>query len=114
LSRALKILYAIQGTGNGHVARAREIIPILQGFGEVEVVLSGDQSEVQLPVAPSYRSRGLTFIYNSQGAVSFWKTLLKNNPLAIYRELRRFPVGKYDIIINDFEFITAWACRFCK
>ena len=26
----MKILYAIQGTGNGHVSRAREIIPILK------------------------------------------------------------------------------------
>lgn len=26
----MKILYAIQGTGNGHLSRARDIIPILQ------------------------------------------------------------------------------------
>ena len=111
MNRELQILYAIQGTGNGHVARAREIIPILQKYGRVEVVLSGDQSEVELPVAPRYRSKGLTFIYNSRGGVSFWKTLLKNNPVKIYQEVRKFPVSRYDIIINDFEFITAWACK---
>ena len=26
----MKILYAIQGTGNGHLTRAKEIIPILK------------------------------------------------------------------------------------
>ena len=26
----MKILYAIQGTGNGHISRARDIIPVLQ------------------------------------------------------------------------------------
>ncbi len=31
----MKILYAIQGTGNGHVARAREIVPILQKHYDV-------------------------------------------------------------------------------
>jgi UDP:flavonoid glycosyltransferase YjiC (YdhE family) len=30
----MKILYAIQGTGNGHVSRAREIIPIPKKYGE--------------------------------------------------------------------------------
>jgi hypothetical protein len=28
----MKILYAFQGTGNGHVARAQEIIPILKNM----------------------------------------------------------------------------------
>lgn len=93
------------------MARAREIIPILQEFGELDIVLSGDQSEVALPVLPKYRSKGLTFLYNKKGAVSFWKTLWKNNLIEIYREIMRFPIQDYDLIINDFEFITAWACR---
>lgn len=111
MSKRPKILYAIQGTGNGHVARAREIIPILQKFGDLDIVLSGDQSEVDLPIAPKFRSKGLTFIYNRHGGVSYLKTLLKNNLLKIAGELWRFPVKDYDIIINDFEFITAWACK---
>lgn len=114
MNKRPRILYAIQGTGNGHVARAREIIPILQEFGELDVVLSGDQSQVDLPVKPRYRSKGLTFIYNSRGAVSYFKTLVKNNPFKIYREIKEFPVQDYDVVINDFEFITAWACKLRK
>lgn len=111
MNKKPRILYAIQGTGNGHVARAREIIPILQKLGSLDVALSGDQSEVSLPVAPKYRSVGLTFIYNSRGGVSYWRTIFKNNPFKIYKEIKRFPIEEYDLVINDFEFITAWACR---
>ncbi len=109
--KPLKILYAIQGTGNGHVARAREIIPLLQQFGELDIVLSGDQSEVNLPCEITYRSKGLTFVYNRKGGLSYWKTIFKNDLLKIINEVRSFPVNNYDVIINDFEFITAWACK---
>ena len=34
----MKILYAIQGTGNGHISRAREIIPLLQKYGELDIL----------------------------------------------------------------------------
>lgn len=107
----LHILYAIQGTGNGHVARAREIVPLLHQWAQVDVVLSGDQSEVELPFPITYRSRGLTFIYNRQGGISYRRTLLKNNLWCIARELFRFPIRQYDLVINDFEFISAWAAR---
>ncbi len=114
LKKRLNILYAIQGTGNGHVSRAREIIPILQEFGNLDIVLSGDQSKVELPCAIKYQSKGLTFIYDRNGGVSYLKTLFKNNPVKIFQEIRKFPVQDYDVVINDFEFITAWACKMRK
>lgn len=97
-----KILYAIQSTGNGHVARAREIIPILQKYGVLEIVLSGNQSQVELPIAPKFKSKGLTFKYNRRGGISYLKTLFNKNLLSILFEIWRFPVKDYDIIINDF------------
>ncbi len=109
MNRAPKILYAVQGTGNGHVARAREIIPILQQYGNVDVLLSGNQSEVNLPIEPKFRSKGLIFRYNSKGGISYIKTLLENNFIKIFLEIYAFPVHDYDILINDFESITAWA-----
>ncbi len=109
-----KVLYAIQGTGNGHVARAREIIPILLNYCDLDIVLSGDQSQVELPIEPKFRSKGLTFMYNTRGGISYFKTLRKNNIISIMREVWRFPVKDYDLIINDFEFITAWACKLRK
>ncbi len=110
-TKPLRILYAIQGTGNGHVARALEIVPILQEFGDLKILLSGDQSQVELPFKVDYRSRGLTFIYNKKGGLSYSKTILKNNLLRIFNEIKAFPIHDFDLIINDFEFITAWACK---
>jgi uncharacterized protein (TIGR00661 family) len=106
-----KILYALQGTGNGHVARALEIIPILEKYGEVDILLSGDQSQVQLPFEVKYKMKGLTFLYSKDGAVSFKKTLFKNNLFKLLKDIWRLPVLSYDYVINDFEFSSAWACR---
>lgn len=107
----LKILYAIQGTGNGHVARAREIIPILQDHGDVDIVLSGNQSNIDLPIPVKYFSKGLSFRYNRNGGLSFLKTLLHNNFFHIFKEIIEFPIKEYDVVINDFEFISAWAAK---
>jgi uncharacterized protein (TIGR00661 family) len=109
--RKKRILYAIQGTGNGHVARAREIIPLLQKYGDLHLLLSGDQSEVDLGYEIKYRLKGLTFIYNQSGAISYIKTLVKNNPITLIKDIIDLPVNDYDIIINDFEFTSAWASR---
>ena len=37
----MKILYAIQGTGNGHLSRAIDVIPALKKIGQVDVLVSG-------------------------------------------------------------------------
>jgi len=58
----MKILYAIQGTGNGHISRARDIIPILSQKGQVDILISGIQSDVDLPYDIKYRFKGLSFI----------------------------------------------------
>mgnify|MGYP000017612488 CR=1 FL=1 len=109
-----KILYAIQGTGNGHVARAREIIPILQNYAEVDVLISGNQSEIQLPLKPKYEFRGVTMAYNNNGGVSYMKSLMANNPIRAVTEIYRLPVRDYNLVISDFEFIASWSCKIKK
>lgn len=104
----LKVLYAIQGTGNGHVARAREILPLLAELADVDVLLSADQSQVKLPLPITYSVKGLTFIYDAHGAISYRKTFLKNNPFVFFMEMIKLPLKSYDLIINDFESVTAW------
>ena len=106
----MKILYAIQGTGNGHLSRARDIIPILQNIGEVDLLISGTQADIALPYPIKYRMRGLGFIFGKKGGVDLWQTLLQNNITGILREIHKVPVDDYDIVINDFEPVSAWAC----
>ena len=45
---SLKILYAFQGTGNGHVARARDLVPRLSTRANVDVLIAGTQSDLEL------------------------------------------------------------------
>ena len=51
----MKILYAIQGTGNGHISRARDIIPLLQKEHDVDILISGSQTDVELPFYIKYK-----------------------------------------------------------
>ncbi len=37
----MKVLFAIQGTGNSHNKRAEEITPILQEKGDLDLLISG-------------------------------------------------------------------------
>lgn len=107
----MKILYAIQGTGNGHVARAEEVIPQLCNFGKVDLFLSGAQCEINLPYPIKYKSRGLSFYFGKNGGIDFYRTLKLNSSNRVIKEIRELPVEQYDLVINDFESISAWACK---
>lgn len=107
----MKILYAIQGTGNGHIARAEEIVPFLFSYGKVDLFVSGAQADIQLPFPVRYKSKGLSFYFGKKGGIDFLQTFRKNNTRSVWREIRNFPVEDYDVVINDFEAISAWACK---
>jgi uncharacterized protein (TIGR00661 family) len=107
----MKILYSIQATGNGHLSRAREIIPALKLFGDVDILVSGIQGDLHLPFPIKYRFYGLSFIFGKNGGVNILKTILKFKPVRLYSEIRSLPVTKYDVVISDFEPVSAWACR---
>ncbi|HEY9005675.1 glycosyltransferase family protein [Ohtaekwangia sp.] len=107
----MKILFAIQGTGNGHLARAEDIVPILQEYGDLDLFVSGAQADIKLPYAVKYKSKGLSFYFGKSGGIDFLRTFKHNSSKEVYKEIKKFPVEKYDLVINDFEPITAWACR---
>src|SRR5271166_2790627 len=101
----MKILYAIQGTGNGHVSRAREIIPYLKRYGEVDILLSGNNVHLNLPFDIKYRSTGISYHYRTDDKIDLLTSLKKFTPVKIIKELLNFPIKQYDLIINDYEFI---------
>ncbi len=107
----MKILYAIQGTGNGHLARAEDIIPILKQYGDLDLFVSGAQADIKLSYPVKYKSKGLSFYFGTGGGINFLKTFKHNSSKEVYKEIKKFPVDKYDLVINDFEPISAWACR---
>src|SRR5690606_17834386 len=99
----MKILYGIQGTGNGHISRALEIIPELLKRAEVDLLTSGYQAELKIPYKVQYPCHGLSFVFGKKGGIDLLETLKKSRLRKFLSEVRNVPVEDYDIIISDFE-----------
>jgi len=105
----MKILYAIQGTGNGHITRAIEIIPHLQQKGNLDILVSGIQSDIELPFPVKYKLSGMSFIFGKKGGIDFWKTFVRLNSGKLLKDIKTLTVKDYDLIISDFEPVSVWA-----
>ena len=107
----MKILYSIQGTGNGHITRARDLVPALKKVAETDVMISGIQADIDLGLDVDFRMHGMGFMFGKNGKVDFVKTFRKCITRKFIQEVRELPVADYDLIINDFEPVSAWAAR---
>ena len=106
----MKILYAIQGTGNGHLTRAIEFYPYLKKFGTVDFLLSGSNCSLENEIPLKYKSRGLSLFYNNSGSLNFSEIRRNIYIREIYHDAENLPVDKYDLVINDFDFVTSLSC----
>ncbi|MBC3621474.1 MJ1255/VC2487 family glycosyltransferase [Vibrio metschnikovii] len=110
----MKILYGVQGTGNGHIARARAMSNAFkQRHIEVDFLFSGRDAQhyFSMECFGHYQTRhGLTFI-SQRGKVSYLKTLCANRLGRYYQEVTNLDLSGYDLVINDFEPVTAWAAK---
>lgn len=106
----MKIFYAVQATGNGHISRSMELLPYLQQRGQVDIFLSGDNSNLKLDAPVAYRSKGLSLYYTCNGSLDYWRIAKAINPVTLKKEIRELPVEQYDLVINDYDYITAAAC----
>src|SRR6185312_15199576 len=84
----MKILFAIQGTGNGHISRAREIVPLLQQYGEVDLLISGTEAEVSLAQPLKYKFHGFSFVFGKNGGVDNWATFKLMNIPQLFKDIR--------------------------
>lgn len=107
----MKIFYAIQATGNGHVSRAAQLIPFMQKFGEVDAFVSGANATLDMPFDVKYRSKGMSLFYGKCGGLDYGAFLKNTNYMQVRRDAKNLPVDKYDVVINDFEHLTALACK---
>ncbi|ANO31998.1 glycosyltransferase [Vibrio breoganii] len=111
----MKILYGVQGTGNGHIARARAMAEAFKNRDGIQVdfVFSGREREKYFSMESfnGYRSfSGLTF--NSHcGKVDYLKTATNNNLVELFQDINSLNVKDYDLVLNDFEPISAWAAK---
>ena len=110
----MKIFYAIQATGNGHLSRAIQLHPYLQKYGQVDFLLSGTYATLQPSIPIKYRSKGLSLHYSQCGGLDYWNIAKKIKPNQIYKDACSLPLERYDVIINDFDAITSLACTLQK
>lgn len=109
----MKIFYAIQGTGNGHLSRAVELYPFLKKYGEVDFFLSGSNAHLNSVIPIKYRSKGVSLFYKNTGGLDYLK-IISSLSYHVINDAKNLPVEKYDLVINDFDFVTSLACSFKK
>lgn len=110
----LKIFYAVQATGNGHISRANQLYPHLKQLGQVDFFLSGNNYAIQPQFPVKYSSEGLSLFYNASGGLSYKKIMTELKLKQVYSQAKQLPIEQYDLVINDFESITALACYLKK
>ncbi len=110
----MRILYGVQGTGNGHISRCRSLAVAMQRHGlEVDFLFSGRAADgyFDMQAFGDYRAYpGLTFV-SHDGQVDLWQTLKKNRPRQFWHDLQQLDFSGYDKVFSDFEPLTAWAAK---
>jgi uncharacterized protein (TIGR00661 family) len=87
-----------------------DVIPVLKKNHKVDILISGMHAEIKLPYPVKYRFKGLGFIFGANGGIDMIETYKKNHIKVLLSEINSLPVHKYDLVINDFEPVSAWAC----
>ncbi|MDP3589450.1 MAG: glycosyltransferase family protein, partial [Methylobacter sp.] len=110
----MKIFYGVQGTGNGHITRARVMAKELSAAGiDVHFQFTGRPADkyFDMEVFNGYQLRtGLTF-HTEKGQVSYLKTALDAKPITFIKDMKSLDLSSYDLVISDFEPVTAWAAK---
>lgn len=110
----MKIFYAIQATGNGHISRATQLYPYLQKFGDVDFFLSGNNASLDCSLPIKFRSDGCSLHYSKCGGLNYWDIAKNIQPIQMYKDAKSLPLKDYDVVINDFDSITSLACKMQK
>lgn len=113
----MKILYGVQTTGHGHLTRSALLRDELQRLGAVvDVFLSGADSTqaFAMTLFPNARFMPGPTLITKNGALKHWQTLFNAEFFKFVKSVHSLSLDAYDLVITDFEPITAWAARFQK
>lgn len=112
----MKIFYGVQGTGNGHITRARVMARELYYAGmDVTFLFTGKDTAqyFDMEIFQRYLAKsGLTFSLH-KGQVQYLKTAVQVKPFEFFKDVASLNLSDYDLIISDFEPITSWAAKRC-
>lgn len=110
----MRILYGVQATGNGHITRARAMAQALsQTDLTVDYLFTGRPREqlFNMELFGDFQVRaGLSFA-TEKGRVNLLKTLQQAQPKQLLRDIRQLDLSQYDLVLNDFEPVSAWAAK---
>jgi uncharacterized protein (TIGR00661 family) len=110
----MKVLYGVQGTGNGHITRARAMATAMAAKGiEVDWVFSGRERSTLFDMecfGDFQCFRGLTFQV-SNGRIDMRRTMNEASMAQLWRDSRTLSPQEYDLVLTDFEPTVAWAAR---
>jgi len=110
----MKILYGVQGTGNGHITRARAMQAALAQAGiEVDWVFSGRERDkfFDMEAFGNFSVfKGLTFATKA-GKVDLFKTFADASLRQMYSDIKTLDLTQYQLVVTDFEPVVAWAAR---
>ncbi|UTF61423.1 MJ1255/VC2487 family glycosyltransferase [Gilvimarinus sp. DA14] len=110
----MKILYGVQGTGNGHLTRARSMARALANYDvQVDWLFSGRERAdfFDMQAFGNFKCyQGMT-LQTKKGKVNMAKTIAKSNLLQLYRDIKSLDMSQYDLVVSDFEPVSSWAAR---
>lgn len=107
----MRILFGIQTTGHGHLVRSSSLVRRLRELGcEVHALFSGPTPAahwLERTGRPYELRDGLTFVHEG-GRLRYVATAGQLKPVRFARDLARLPLDGYDLVVTDYEPITAW------
>ena len=110
----MKILYGIQGTGNGHVTRSTQVVETLKKKGAaIDVIFSGcDATKVfdRSVFTPKAFYKGFTFTVD-KGRIKYLATARNLSILQFAKDVLSFDAKKYDLVVTDFEPVSAMIAK---
>ncbi|WP_440903806.1 MJ1255/VC2487 family glycosyltransferase [Catenovulum sp. SX2] len=110
----MKIFYGVQGTGNGHISRARIMANRFNELGiKVDYLFSGREADKFFDMEPfgDYQVRkGMSFS-SKDGDLALFSTLKQVEIRKFWKDVKSLDLSGYDVVLNDFEPISAWAAK---
>lgn len=111
----MKILYGVNAFGNGHITRSRVMAKELKKAGhDVTFLFSGREQDKFFDMEDFgdkiIYKKGLQF-YIKNGKVDIFKSITNNDISQVLKDIDNINCADYDLIISDFEPITAWAAK---
>jgi uncharacterized protein (TIGR00661 family) len=84
----MKILYGVQGTGNGHITRSSQIINLLKKNHQVDVLLSGEQNNLSNILDVKFFFKGFGFKFKKSGKIDYYKTIKEIDFKQFYSDIK--------------------------